>query len=86
MFTTLEKEAPFVSCSSVPIARPLVGLELDDTQTQMLLSIARKHCKLALEHSQANTTRERRREIIEEIQSLRSIRDDLIAEWRKQSI
>lgn len=62
----------------------LVGIELGDTQTQMFLSIARKHCKLALEHSQANTTRERRQEIIEEIQSLRSIRDDLITEWRKQ--
>ncbi len=52
----------------------LVGIELDDTQTQMLLSIARKHCKLALEHSQASTTWERRREIVEEIQSLRMIR------------
>lgn len=38
----------------------LGGLELDDTQEQMLLSITRKHCKLALEHSQASTTRERR--------------------------
>ncbi|MBU5443541.1 hypothetical protein [Paenibacillus sp. MSJ-34] len=62
----------------------LVGIELDDTQTQMLLSIVRKHCKLALEHSHANTTRERRQEIIEEIQSLRSIRDDLIEKWREQ--
>ncbi|MGE7271513.1 hypothetical protein ACQKK5_08655 [Brevibacillus panacihumi] len=85
MFTILvEKEPILAECSAVPIARPLVGIELDDTQTQMLLSIARKHCKLALEHSQASTAWERRQEIIEEIQSLRSIRDDLIAEWRKQ--
>ncbi|ADM71253.2 hypothetical protein GMA19_03447 [Paenibacillus polymyxa E681] len=35
----------------------LVGIELDDTKTQMLLSIARKHCKLTFEHSQARMTR-----------------------------
>ncbi|WP_256757830.1 hypothetical protein [Cohnella sp. WQ 127256] len=62
----------------------LVGIELDDTQTQMLLSITRKHCKLALEHSQASTTQGRRLELMAEIKSFRSIRDDLIAEWRKQ--
>lgn len=81
---SVEKEPIFVGDPVVENARPLAGIELDDTQTQMLLSITRKHCKLALEHSQASTTQERRKEILEEIQSLRSIRDDLIAEWRKQ--
>ncbi len=64
----------------------LVGLRLDDTQTAMLLSITRLHCKLGVEHGRASTTMERRREIIEEIQSLRTMRDDLIAEWRNNSI
>lgn len=61
----------------------LVGLELDDTQTQMLLSITRRHCKLGVEHGRADTSPERRWQIREDIQSLRVIRDDLIAEWRK---
>lgn len=75
--THIRNESP-VSCSS-----SLVGLELDDTQNAMLLSIARRHCKLVLEHGRAKTSAERRRQIREEIQSLRSMRDDLIAEWRK---
>lgn len=50
-------------CNDAPesYSSSLIGIELDDTQTQMLLSIARKHCKLALEHIQASTTRERRK-------------------------
>ncbi|MNM47096.1 hypothetical protein D3C81_580580 [compost metagenome] len=63
----------------------LIGLELDDTQTQMLLSIARHHCKLGIEHGRTETTPERRRQILEEIRSSRSLRDDLIAEWRKDA-
>jgi hypothetical protein len=43
----------------------------------------RHQCKLGVEHGKAGTTSERRREIINEIQSLRTLRDDLIAEWRK---
>lgn len=39
----------------------LVGLALDDMQTQMLLSISRRHCKLGVEHGRADTTPERRR-------------------------
>ncbi|WP_281890724.1 hypothetical protein [Paenibacillus sp. YYML68] len=62
----------------------LVGIELDDTQTQMLLSITREHCKLALEHSQANTIQEQRREISDEIQSLLLFLDNLVLEWRRQ--
>ena len=65
--------------------RSLVGLEMDDRQTQMLLSITRRHCKLGVEHGGPDTTPEQRREIIEEIQSLRTLRDDLIAEWRASS-
>lgn len=61
----------------------LIGLELDDTQKQMLLSITRLHCKLGVEHGRASTTVDRRRQIIDEIQSLRLMRDDLITEWRK---
>ncbi|WP_256759567.1 hypothetical protein [Cohnella sp. WQ 127256] len=60
----------------------LIGLELDDTQTQMLLSITRRHCKLGVEHGKSDTTPDRRQQIREEIQSLRSMRDDLIIEWR----
>jgi hypothetical protein len=48
----------------------------------MLLSIAR-HCKLVFEHGEAGTTPEWQWEIVEEIQSLRSMRGGLIAEWRK---
>lgn len=59
------------------------GLELDDMQTQMLLSIMRRHCKLGVEHGRADTSPERRWQIREVIQSLRALRDDLIAEWRK---
>lgn len=36
-----------------------VGIELDDTQEQMLLSITRLHCKLGVEHGRADTTQER---------------------------
>ncbi|THF73223.1 hypothetical protein [Cohnella fermenti] len=61
----------------------LRGLKLDYLKTAMLLSIARLHCKLAIEHGKVGTMPERRRQIIEEIQSLRAMRDDLIAEWRK---
>lgn len=60
----------------------LIGLALNDTQTQMLLSITRRHCKLGVEHGRADTTPERRQQIHEKIQCLRSMRDDLIAEWR----
>ncbi|GAB7058169.1 MULTISPECIES: hypothetical protein [unclassified Paenibacillus] len=61
----------------------LVGLELDDTQMQMLLSITRRHCKLGVEHGRADTSPERRRQVRDEISSLRALRNDLITEWRK---
>ncbi|UUZ83199.1 hypothetical protein LJK88_04500 [Paenibacillus sp. P26] len=85
MLTSLEKEPLFIGESAVASARPLAGIELDDAQTAMLLSIARRHCKLVLEHGRANMPAERRRQIIEEIQSLRSMREDLITQWRKDA-
>ncbi|MFB7817076.1 hypothetical protein ACFC0X_23260 [Paenibacillus chitinolyticus] len=62
----------------------LIDLELDDTQTQMLLSITRRHCKLAVEHGRVYTIPERR-QIIEEIQNLKAMCDELIVEWRKDA-
>lgn len=86
MFISLEKEPSSPGASAVASASPLAGLELDDTQEQLLLSIARQHCRLAVEYSKANTNTLRRRQIIEEIQSLRTLRDDLIAKWQKVAL
>ncbi|MBV6715893.1 hypothetical protein [Paenibacillus chitinolyticus] len=61
----------------------LIRLIIDDATSAQLLAVARRHCKLALEHGKAITTAVRRREIIEEIQSLRSLRGGLIDELRK---
>ncbi|WP_258959047.1 hypothetical protein [Paenibacillus tyrfis] len=83
MFTSFEKEPLSIVDPVAASPHPLAGIELDVTQTQMLLSIMRRHCKLGVEHGRADTKPERRRQILEEIQSLRSTRDDLIAEWRK---
>ncbi|ALS28932.1 MULTISPECIES: hypothetical protein [Paenibacillaceae] len=82
MIPSLEKEPLMIGESMVAGVRPLVGIDLDDTQTSMLLSIARRHCKLVLEHGKAGTSQERRREIVEEIQSLRSAREALIEELK----
>lgn len=61
----------------------LIGLDPDEAATAQILGIARHHCKLALEHGRTHTPTERRWEIIGEIQNLRSMREALIAEWRK---
>jgi len=53
----------------------LIGLEIDDTTLTQLLEMARRHCKLVLEHGRAQTSAERRREIREEIETLRSERE-----------
>jgi hypothetical protein len=82
IMTSLEKEPLSVDVCAIASVRPLAGIELDDTQTAMLLSITRLHCKLGVEHGKTCTTSERRREIMDEIQSLCYMRDDLIAEWR----
>ncbi|OPH47816.1 hypothetical protein BC351_39520 [Paenibacillus ferrarius] len=60
----------------------LIGLEVDDATSAQLLEIARRHCKLALEHGRAMTTVIRRREVIEEIQSLRLARQNLIQQLK----
>ncbi|OPH47821.1 hypothetical protein BC351_39550 [Paenibacillus ferrarius] len=62
----------------------LIGVNVDDVTSVQLLEITRHHCKLALEHGKATTTQERRKQVIEEIQSLRLARHILI-EQLKQS-
>ncbi|WP_276704224.1 hypothetical protein [Caldibacillus debilis] len=57
----------------------LIGLEVDDATMAQLLEMARRHCKLVLEYGRAQTSAERRREIREEIKTLRSEREALIA-------
>ncbi len=57
----------------------LIGLEVDDATMAQLLEMARRHCKLVLEHGRSQTSAERRQEIREEIQTLRSEREALIA-------
>ncbi|WP_135555994.1 hypothetical protein [Paenibacillus cymbidii] len=85
MLSSLEKEPPSLEVSGITSARPLAALELDNMQEQVLLSIARRHCKLVLEHGKAITSAPRRQQIREEIQSLRLTRDDLIAEWHRDA-
>lgn len=54
-------------------------IDLDDATTQRLIQIAQSHCKLALEHSKANTLPDRREAIRSEIKRLRAERDELIS-------
>jgi hypothetical protein len=65
--------------AAFPKSYSLIGLEVDDATSVQLLEIARRHCKLVLEHGRSQTSAERRREIIEEIETLRSEREALIA-------
>lgn len=51
----------------------------DDVIAAELLDIARRHCKLALEHGRTNTSPERRRAIQDEIQALRNARTALLS-------
>lgn len=60
----------------------LIGLDVDDATLEQLLDIARRHCKLALEHGKANTSRDRRDEIRQEIETLRSKRESIIIDLR----
>lgn len=50
----------------------------DDTAAGKLVSIARLHCKLALEHSRATTTPDRRKAIVKQIESLRAAREAVL--------
>ncbi len=44
------------SCHGESNCQSFIGLELDDTQTQMLLSFMRRHCKLGVERGRAHTS------------------------------
>lgn len=61
----------------------LIGLEVDDATSDQLLEIARRHCKLALEHGRAKTSMERKIKIRQEIETLRSERQSLIEQVQK---
>lgn len=58
----------------------LVGIELNEHRRRCSYPSLESIASSLLSIAQTSTTLERRQEIIEEIQSLRSIRDDLIAE------
>lgn len=56
----------------------------DDTASGKLVSIARLHCKLVLEHGRALTPPERRKAIIKEIESLRVARNALLERFAER--
>jgi hypothetical protein len=56
----------------------------DDTIAAELLSIARLHCKLALEHSRATTTLDRRKAIIKQIDRLRAAREAVLERFAER--
>lgn len=51
----------------------------DDPDQRRLLQIARTHVKLALEYGEPHTSRERKEEIRQRIESLRMERDQLMS-------
>jgi hypothetical protein len=53
----------------------------DEVISKHLIQIAQRHCKLALEHGKANTSHERRKAIMDEIEALRIERDSLIKQF-----
>lgn len=53
-------------------------IDTDDATTQHLLQIARRHCKLVLEHGEVFTPPERREAIKHEIERLRAECDSLL--------
>ncbi|OBR66717.1 hypothetical protein A7K91_00085 [Paenibacillus oryzae] len=56
----------------------------DDIAAGELVSTARLHCKLALEHGRATTSLERRRAIIKEIEGLRAARNALLERFAER--
>jgi hypothetical protein len=60
---------------------PLWKLEIDDITMTELVQLLKTHCKLVLEHSQSQTSPERRSAIKAEIKALRARRDCLIADF-----
>lgn len=55
---------------------------MSDDDAQTLLNIARIHCKLALEHRSAKTTKARRNEIRDLIDELRRERERMLDKYR----
>lgn len=53
----------------------------DDTAAGELIRAARLHCRLALEHSRATTTFDRRKAIIKQIESLRAAREAVLERY-----
>jgi hypothetical protein len=53
----------------------------DDATTQILVELARRHSKLALEHLAKDTSPDRRKSIRGEIESLREIRDAILSQY-----
>lgn len=53
-------------------------LDINPATEQHLLSLTQRHLKLAVEHSRRETTPERRAEIREFIEAIRSERDTII--------
>ncbi|KRE94915.1 hypothetical protein ASG89_31995 [Paenibacillus sp. Soil766] len=64
----------------------MLHIDLDNVTTQRLLQIAQSHCKLALEHSKANTLPNRREAIRAEIGRLRMEREALIASFMQEDV
>ncbi|EKN67134.1 hypothetical protein P9E76_22000 [Schinkia azotoformans] len=64
----------------------MVGIEMDDITAKKLLEIAGRHYKLVYELGNRSTSKERRIEIMEEIQSLRIRRDTIIEGLKKDQI
>jgi cell division protein FtsB len=54
---------------------------ISDQDTKTLVSIARIHTKLALEHGRINTLPQRRKEIVDEIRRLKQQRDLIINKY-----
>nr|WP_256832018.1 hypothetical protein [Paenibacillus sp. Pae15] len=63
-----------------------LNIELDDATTQSSLKIAQRHCKLALEHSKANTLPKRREAIRAEIGRLRAERNALLESFELEGM
>lgn len=58
---------------------------LDDATSERLIQIARNHVKFALEHSQPQTTKQRREAIRNEISALRIERDVILAPFQRST-
>jgi hypothetical protein len=63
--------------------RVLYAME-DDAVITELVSIARLHCRLALEYSRATTTTDRRKAIGKQIDSLRVARNALLERFAER--